>query len=154
MSNKYEKLLLVMLPVLMLLCWVGFLSLDRHSGQEVVVSIGGYDPRSVLSGHYIEYQIDWDNTDCFQFEDNVCPKKDFMRIMSYRDLGWVQGPGGRFQGFGGGRFYVSEKSAEALDKAVRNSDNKAEIVYSYKKGRRPYALRLLINGQSFQSRQE
>ena len=146
MSNKYGKLLLVMLPVLMLLCWVGFLSLDRHSGQEVVVRIGGYDPRSVLSGHYIEYQIDWDNTDCFQFEDNVCPKKDFMRIMSYHDFGWGRGPRGRF--------YVSEKSAEALDKAVRNSDNKAEIVYSYKKGRRPYALRLLINGQIFQSRQE
>ncbi len=144
MRNKYLKLLLMMLPALMLLCWVGFLSLDRHSGQEVVVRIGGYDPRSVLSGHYIQYQIDWNNTDCSQFEDNVCPEKDFMRTLNSYDWwgGWR------------GRFYVSEKEAETLDKAVRNSDNKAEIVYSYKKGRRPYALRLLINGQSFQSRRK
>lgn len=137
MIKHYLKLFLMIGPAVLLLIWVSVLSYQLHSGREVVLRISGYDPRSLLSGHYIQYQIDWENSDCGQFENGVCPKEEFSRAL--------------FKGYWGnnGRFYVSEKQADALDKAVRSSKNEAEIVYSYRKGRRPYALRLLINGQSF-----
>lgn len=136
MFKKYGQLL-VFAPALMLLIWVMFLSCQLHSGQEVSIRIKGYDPVSLLSGHYIRYEIDWENTNCAQFENNTCPKADFSKTL--KDGYWGRN----------GRFYVSEKDAQALDMAVRNNDNVAEIIYSYKKGKRPYALRLLINGESF-----
>lgn len=140
MFKKYGSLLLFFAPALMLLCWVIFLSCQLHSGQEVSIRIKGYDPVSLLSGHYIRYEIDWENTDCTQFEKGVCPKEDFSKAL--RDGYWGKS----------GRFYVSEKDARALDKAVRNQDNTAEIVYSYKEGKRPLAKRLLINGESFDAK--
>jgi len=125
-------------PALMLLSWVMFLSYQLHSGQEVRVCVKGYDPVSLLSGHYIRYVIDWDNTDCRQFANNICPKDDFEKSL-YRQY-WGNA----------GRFYIDEKQAMALDNAIRNSDNVAEIIYSYQYGQKPYALRLLINGEDFQ----
>ena len=139
MFKKYGQLLFFA-PALLLLFWVIFLSCQLHSGQEVSIRIKGYDPVSLLSGHYIRYEIDWKNTDCTQFEKNTCPKADFSKTL--KDGYWGSN----------GRFYVSEKDAVALDKAVRDRDNKAEIIYSYKKGKRPYALRLLINGKSFDAK--
>lgn len=140
MFKKYGRLVLFFAPAFMLLVWVMFLSCQLHSGQEVYVRIKGYDPVSLLSGHYIRYEIDWDNTDCTQFAKGLCPKKDFSKAL--------------YDGYWGrnGRFYVAEKDAKALDKAVRNKNNVAEIVYSYQKGIRPLAKRLLINGESFEAK--
>ncbi|MBP5698464.1 MAG: GDYXXLXY domain-containing protein [Alphaproteobacteria bacterium] len=139
MIKNYLKLVLMIAPALLLLCWVGVISAQIYSGREVTVAIRGYDPRSLLSGHYIQYTIDWGNTDCSQFESGVCPERDFEYAL--------------YHGYWGnnGRFYVSEKEAQSLDKAVRSGANKAEIIYSYRKGARPYALRLLINGHIFQA---
>lgn len=139
MLKKYKYLMLVLMPAVLLLGAVGVLSYQINHGKEVTVRIRGYDPISLLSGHYIRYEIDWENTDCAQFSKNICPKEDFMRALN--------------NGYWGksGRFYVSEESAEALDRAVRDSQNSAEIIYSYQEGRSPYALRLLINGEVFQA---
>lgn len=137
MFRKYGQSLLFFAPALMLLFWVMCLSYQVHSGREVSIRIKGYDPVSLLSGHFIRYEIDWDNTDCTQFEENVCPKADFAKAL--RNNYWGDN----------GRFYVSEKDAQALDRAVRHKDNTAEIIYSYKQGKKPYAKRLLINGESF-----
>ena len=139
MTKNYLKLILMIAPALLLLVWVSVLSYQLHSGKEIVLRIRGYDPRSLLSGHYIQYQIDWANSDCAQFEAGICPKEEFNKAL--------------FNGYWGhnGRFYVSEKEAQALDRAVRNYQNEAEIVYSYRKGRRPYALRLLINGKAYEA---
>lgn len=140
MLKKHINYILILAPAVLLLLWAVFLSLQISSGQEVVVRIKGYDPRSILSGHYINYEIDWDSTDCTQFEGNICPKKDFEKAL-YKQY-WGRN----------GRFYIAENKADDLDKAVRNNDNVAEIVYSYRKGQKPYALHLLINGENFQAR--
>ena len=140
MLKKYRYLLLVLAPTILLFIGVCVLSAQIRLGKEVIIRITGYDPMSLLSGHYIRYQIDWENTDCTQFDDNICPKEDFYRALN-------NGRWGK-----SGRFYVAEESAYDLDRAIGNSKNDAEIVYSYPKGRRPLAVRLLINGESFQSR--
>ena len=140
MLKKYKDFILVLAPAVILLMWCVGLSLQLRSGQEVTVRIMGYDPRSLLSGHYIMYRIDWTNTDCTQFDKGICPKDDFRKGLYQQQWGRTY------------RFYVSEKVAVALDNAVRNSANKAEIVYSYRKGHKPFALRLLINGEAYQSK--
>ncbi len=140
MTKNYLKLVLMIAPALLLLGWGSVLSYQLHSGREVVLRIKGYDPRSLLSGHYIQYQIDWENSDCGQFENGICPEEEFKCAL--------------FKGYWGeyGRFYVSERQASDLDKAVRDSENEAEIVYSYRKERRPYALRLQISGKVFEAK--
>lgn len=129
MHKKYGYIGLVFLPVMIMLVWVATIENERRQGQEVVVRLQGYDPRDLLSGHYILYQIDWDKTDCAQFENGICPRSAFD---------WS------------GRFYVPESKAQALDKAVRDTNNTAEMVFSYKRGIKPHALKLLVNGQAWE----
>lgn len=128
MLKKYGYAGLVFLPVMIMLAWVATIENERYQGREVVVRLRGYDPRDLLSGHYISYRINWDETDCAQFENGVCPRAAFERQ---------------------GRFYVPEDKAMMLDKAVRDSRNKAEMVFSYKRGIKPYALKLLVNGKEW-----
>lgn len=139
MLKKYINWGLILAPAVLLLLWSIFLSVQLRNGQEVSIRIKGYDPRSILSGHYINYEIDWADTDCTQFADNICPELDFEKSLYAKYWGKA------------GRFYIAENRAEDLDRAVRHSDNVAEIVYSYQKGRQPFALRLLINGEDFKA---
>ena len=139
MLKKYINFILILAPAVLLLLWSLVLFIQLESGTEVVLRIKGYDPRSILSGHYISYQIDWANTNCSQFENDICPRDDFEKALYQRY--WDNA----------GRFFVAENRAKELDKAVRNTNNVAEIIYSYRKGQRPFALRLLINGENFQA---
>ena len=46
--------------ILMAVCLVGLVVREgaaRAGGQEVVLEIAGYDPRSLLSGHYVQFQL-------------------------------------------------------------------------------------------------
>lgn len=129
MLKKYGYIGLVLLPVIILLVWVMTLEVQIQQGREVVIRLRGYDPRDLLSGHYISYQLDWAETDCAQFENGICPRKDFDQV---------------------GRFYVDEDKAPALDKLVRDNNNTAEMVFSYRKGMKPLALNLLVNGESWE----
>ena len=99
----------------------------------------GYDPRDLLSGHYIQYQIDWDSTDCSQFRNGQCPEKDFCK-----EARW-----GRQC-----RFYIPEDKARDLDELFRkrnDTDTKFEVVYSYRPGQKAVAKQLLINGQDWRN---
>ena len=75
--TKKINLLLTAAPVLFLALLTAALAVMRAGLPEVTVRIAGYDPRDLLSGHYIAYTIDWENTDCGQFENGICPKEAF-----------------------------------------------------------------------------
>ena len=125
------------LPFCILVGWTLLLSWQQQHGQEITVAVTGYDPRDLLSGHYIQYQIDWDHTDCSQFATHMCAPQDFCQ-----EKRW-----GRQC-----RFYIPERHARALDNLFRqrnNEDMKFEIVYSYTPGRQAMAKRLLINGRDW-----
>ena len=124
-------------PFFILILWVAFLCYQRHGGMDVTVAVTGYDPRDLLSGHYIAYQIDWDKTDCKQFPNAVCPKNDFC----------VEARWGRQC-----RFYIPEKYARRLDRLFwnRREENLTfNIVYSYHPGKKAIAKTLLINGRDW-----
>ena len=92
-------------PIAGLLFWVLFLALGQIGMHEVKVRITGYDPRDLIAGRYLAYQIDWDKTDCGQFENAVCPKEEFC----------VEAHWGRQC-----RFYVDDFKANMLDERFRN----------------------------------
>ena len=124
----------LLLPPIILICWILFLCCLQRTAKDVVVSVSGYDPRDLFSGRYISYVIDWDRTDCTQFEGEICPDNGFCADNKYRRTC---------------RFYVPEKNADELDglfRAQNQTDLSFEVVYAVKKGFRPMAKELLING--------
>ncbi len=129
MKNKLLIAFLA-LPLICLIAWSSYLVFSVSNGKEVKVAITGYDPRDLLSGHYISYQINWDKTDCSQFTNNICPKDEFC----LNDC----------------RYYIPEENATALDKLFRQNNNNSifEVVYSYKSGRKPISIELLIDGNN------
>ncbi len=127
----------LVLPVVCLLIWITFLSVSLSYMHSIKVVIKGYDPRDLLSGRYIAYQIDWDKTDCTQFYDHICPKEEFCR-----ESRW-----GRQC-----RFYVPETRADSLNELFqsgRENGDIFEVIYAYKKGYPPIGKALLINGRDW-----
>lgn len=124
-------------PFIALFTWTIWLYVQQSTGKEITVAVTGYDPRDLLSGHYIQYTIDWDRTDCSQFSHGICPKDEFCK-----EADW-----GRQC-----RFYIPEKNAQELDLlfSQRNTtDLIFEVVYSYHRGTEPLAKQLLINGKDW-----
>ena len=137
--KKPLLLAVLFLPLVCLIGWTIFLTASRNQGKDVKVAVMGYDPRDLLSGHYIQYQIDWNRTDCSQFPGKTCPKKDFCH----------QARWGRQC-----RFYIPEQYAKELDELFRKrntTDTVFEVVYSYRPGRKPFAKEMLINGRAWKA---
>ena len=135
--NKKLLATILFIPFISLLAWTMWLYVQQTTGQEIKVAITGYDPRDLLSGHYIQYTIDWNRTDCNQFSDGICPKNDFCKKTRWNRQC---------------RFYVPEKNARELDRLFWNrntTDMIFEVVYSYNKGHEPLAKQLLINGKDW-----
>lgn len=137
--NKKIVLALVFLPTTLLLIWLTAINISISSMDEVKLRIKGYDPRDLFRGHYIEYVIDWENSDCTQFENATCPLTDFIGTRSVAL-----------------RFYIPEQYAQKLDEAFRQGwseedkkDYTFEIIHAYKKGMSPKAKQLLINGKDW-----
>ena len=128
MLKKIQNYVAALVPVIFFVGICGYFLMQIAMGVEVKVRIQGYDPRDLLAGHYIRYSIDWSKTDCAQFPDKICPQKEFEQ--SYT-------------------FYVPQELAQDLEKEIQNTQNQAEIVFAYQKGRQPLALKLLINGKTF-----
>ena len=127
----------LILPWACLLIWTLSLTVQRSRGTDVTVRVMGYDPRDLLSGRYIAYEIDWDRTDCTQFPQAVCPEKEFCK-----EARW-----GRQC-----RFYVPEKQANQLDALFRKRDAQMlvfEVIYAYQPGHTPIAKQLTINGKDW-----
>lgn len=135
--NKKIIIIVLITPFVLLMLWTGSLFATKNSGVDIKLPVMGYDPRDLLSGHYIQYQIDWEKADCSQFEDGICHKDKFCK-----DARW-----GRQC-----RFYVPEEYAGQLDKLFwqRNSEDMIfEVVYSYSKNRKAIAKQLLINNKDW-----
>ncbi len=137
--NKHIRLLLIAAPFFLLALMTTTILWQRFRLPEVTLRIAGYDPRDLLSGHYIAYTIDWENTDCSQFTNNRCPQDEFFQSS-------IDGLWDNYH-----RFYIPEKDAKLLDSLFRRaSDNLVfEIVYGYAPNFRPQIKRLLINGRNW-----
>jgi len=121
------KNFILFIPFIGLCCWALYYVNFVEKAAEVVLPVTGYDPRNLLSGHYIEFQIDWSKANCNQADwNNVCPKNDFKGV---------------------NRFYVAENKAKELERFINNNFVATEIVFAYVAGARPVAKELLIDGK-------
>lgn len=69
------------LPVIFMAGWMGILSFERCSIQhDVIIAVSGYDPRDLLSGHYIDLSLNWKDTDCSQFLKRFVRKSFFATL--------------------------------------------------------------------------
>ena len=151
MNNKIVGILLA-LPFVLVCSWAMYYANFVSHAEDVTLPIRGYDPRNILSGHYIQFQIDWDIANCHQSDWNgICPRNEFKGINRYyvpenKAKSIERAINRTNQGVGLVYFPVGEHVNSDLAMLSQTSRAAAEIVFAYKKGKRPIAKDLLING--------
>lgn len=126
MKTKYILALFLILPFIVFAGWLYNIHQSLNAERDVTVTMTGYDPKDLLSGHYLLLRPDWRNTDCTQFEDNHCPTWQFSATY---------------------RYYLPEEKAIMFDK-ISNVD-KMEIVFAYQKNSTPMVKSFLVGGMKW-----
>jgi uncharacterized membrane-anchored protein len=153
---KSRKLLLVtlMIPILALLALTLFKSSNFFMGHEVELPIVGYDPRDLLSGHYLVYRVDYGVANLCATPDEVLGFVclDNRTFTHYNPDGcslFIKGTckHRRFEA-GIDRFYIPEEKAAMLDQMVRGKQ--ASIVISVTGSGYAQVKNLLLNGKPWE----
>lgn len=118
-------------PIVVLFVWIGWMEYDIRRSSEVRISAEGYDPRSLISGHYLSLRLNWQKTDCRQFPQHVCERSRFDSVYKY---------------------YLPEDDAQYMDTFIlqaerENKEVNIELVFAVRAGQRPYLKNMLVNGQ-------
>ena len=125
MSKKVWLGLALALPIIYLSGWSFYVEIGIKNAPEITIRAEGYDPRSLISGQYLYLRLNWQDTDCTQFDDDLCHPNRFESVYKY---------------------YIPEAVAEELDKAIRKKDVKVDLVFAYPENKNPYLKKMLING--------
>ena len=130
MKNNNGVKIALLIPFLVIFCWSMYYSNFIRNAKEVVLPISGYDPRNLLSGHYIEFRINWAKADCQQANwHGHCPVEEFRGV---------------------NRFYVPERNARQIERLI-NGQSSVKIVFAYEKGKDPVAKTMLIDGKDWKN---
>ena len=129
---------------------------QRSAGEAFTLPIHGFDPRDLLSGHYLYYRIDYGIN-----ESNGCPASDIAallclsperRIYPEDELPascklFLQGDCDASAVFSAGleRYYIPEEHTRTLEDKVR--ENKGELVLSIDRRGNAAIRELLIEGK-------
>lgn len=169
-KSKNGILIALCTPILVLLILTFYKKYILTVGQPVTLQITGYDPRDLLSGHYLIYRVDYGvkyKCDYRRYSVNQKANKRLERLSNYpaymclenktftrrfpHECGLlIKGRCERGQ-FKAGieRFYIPESDAPRLDKLVRAK--KASIVLSVMRDGRAQIKDLLIEGKSWKA---
>lgn len=136
-------------PLVALVLMTAFRSAGLRSGNEITLPIQGYDPRDLLSGHYLRYRVDYGVT-------NICASEgaetyvclDTRLASPYRPESceiFIKGfcNHGVFEA-GIERFYVPESDASRLEKDVQSKS--ASILVTVSSSGSAQIKSLLIDG--------
>ncbi len=129
MQNKYLLITWLVLPIVVLIGWIINIEINLHTENTVTIRMRGYDPIDLLSGHYLYLQPDWSETDCRQFEQNICPSERFA--YSYR-------------------YYLPEFDAVNIDRLIAHKNPKIDMVFTYQGQSNPLVKGLRIDGKDWQ----
>jgi uncharacterized membrane-anchored protein len=154
MRTKSFLIISLLFPIITLIALTAYKKYLFESGYEVTLAVTGYDPRDLLSGHYVIYTVDYgvnglcrdyatmqpgyiclDTKTFSQTRDVTC--KHFIRGVCYA---------GRFDA-GIEKFYIPENKAAMLDQKAR--DKQASILISVSPEGQAQVKDLLINGKSW-----
>ncbi|HTM45356.1 MAG TPA: GDYXXLXY domain-containing protein [Polyangiaceae bacterium] len=135
----------VLFPVVILGAWVAQLEYGRRAGAEVVLNVSAYDPRDILSGHYLQYRVDYgipacESRDANQREMCLClgqPSADVPEVAQFagecaaKPVGcgvFIRGHC-EYQRFIAGieRYYIPEDYAQVLNRVPEGAQIKVRI---------------------------
>lgn len=130
MHRKSLLLVALLFPVIILASWVGYIQYYINNAGEITIRAEGFDPRSLISGHYIRLRLNWQATDCTQFDDNLCHPSRFDSVYN---------------------FYLPEEDAAYIDRQIWKSGNtlKIDLVFAYPENKQPHLKRMLIDGKDW-----
>lgn len=129
MKKRILLMATLALPVIFLAVWAASVEYKIKHAQEITIRAEGFDPRSLISGHYLSLRLNWQETDCRQFSDNLCHPSRFQSVYNY---------------------YLPEGDALYLDKVIRRENLTLELVFAYPADKQPHLKHLLINGQNWE----
>ncbi len=153
-KTKKGLLIALVVPIICLVVLTGYKKYILSVGKEVILPITGYDPRDLLSGHFLIYTVNYGvKKICkgnFSYKNKrpgyIClDSKKFSYSWPYKCELVIAGKcrGTRFEA-GIERFYIPQENAKELDKLVRNK--KASILLSVPINGKAQIKDLLING--------
>lgn len=157
--GRRRLLFALLLPIAALALLVGHKERVRSFGTEITLPIDGFDPRDLLAGHYLLYQVRYDVPVCpgsYSLESvpaTLClnpqrftlgappPESCPLFLRGHCEYG-------RFK-TGLERFYIPKERARALEDAVRG--RKGEITVAVSPNGEAVVKDLLIDGVNWQS---
>jgi len=154
-KHKNTLIIALMIPIFTLALISANKQYNLMRGEEFIFPIVGYDPRDLLSGHYLTYQIDYGISGiCNPFLE--VNRKAYIclssKVFSYYPVPncktQIQGVC-NYSNFEAGieRFYVPENRAQDLDMKIRS--HSAAISLSITSEGKAQVKDLLINGKSW-----
>lgn len=162
MTQKQFLLIALVFPILSLGALTIYKQHKVSSGTEVVIPIVGYDPRDLLSGHYLIYQLRLDECQeayldpaymCVRsaqgeaFFSQAIPDLEPDDQLQCDTVIQGQCQGKRFEA-GIERFYIPEAHSQALDRIIRSG--KGKLVVSVDNQGKAVIKDLLINDRPWQ----
>jgi uncharacterized membrane-anchored protein len=156
MNRRNILIIGLALPLLGLCSLAAYKEFALVAGKEFSLPIAGFDPRDLLSGHYITYRINFGINDICKGgaeRKYICLNENGNHFVTNNQSqcdfplkGYCRS--GRFQS-GLERFYIPQSEAARLDKAVRNGQG--SIVVAVTRSGAQTVKTLLIDGESWQS---
>lgn len=151
-NTKKMLILTLVIPIFALIGLTAYKKYILSFGREFELPISGYDPRDLLAGHYLQYQIDYGMGGlCASGVDNeqtfVClDPREFLYTKPSNCRALIEGTCtyGRFVA-GIEKFFVPEEKAIELEQMIR--DKPASIILSVTENGRVLVKELLIDGK-------
>lgn len=135
LKNRWTLTLALLLPIALLATQTWVHHQQRETGDTILLPIKGFDPRDLLSGHYLIYKIDYGIA-----ENNTCPASDIDAVVCLSPerqifpsdelpdscTQFIRGNCNNDARFVTGleRFYIPEQHAKLLEKHVQNNHGK------------------------------
>ncbi len=157
MNRRGWLIVALIVPILALAASAYLKSVQRSSGEEVILPINGFDPRDLLSGHYLIYRVDYGveaGCNAYQGQASVClrptrgiypagelPQDCTLFIHGQCDSSVFSA--------GIERFYIPEEYAQVLEAKVR--DQQGEVVLAVDSQGNAAIRDLLIDGKPWKS---
>jgi uncharacterized membrane-anchored protein len=164
MNKRTWLIVALVLPMIALVGTAYLKNMQRASGTEVILPIEGFDPRDLLSGHYLTYNVAYGVGQVCESGDGgyasysgkaaIClkPTQSFYPAESLPSdctlLIRGECDAGRFNA-GIERFYIPEEHAAVLDTKVR--DKQGAIVLSVDTNGNAVLKDLLIDGKPWKT---
>lgn len=154
-----------LIPIAGICALIARAELRRTAGDQYLIPIAGYDPRDLLSGHYLRFRYDWEklgvdkDDDCrWNHGDTCCiclrpgpggdlmhPQAESTSCASARDCAaFVEGNAA----WEPGRVYIPETQGDRLQNIVR--DRRAAVMITPQRSGVPTVNALYIDDRPWQ----